>query len=300
MNAIVGTARATAVALALVLAGLGASGVWHAGALPDVRAELVGSMPAGAVAAGGLALPLLAPNFAGPVDPPGTVRVAHPVLLAGPRRVGLQVGHWLTQEAAPELGARILSQTGTSWNGVTEVSVNLDIAERVGAILTAQGIEVDILPTTVPVGYLADAFVAIHADGDGTGAKSGFKLAHSSRRAPYEDRLMALIADEYGAATDLDYDSGGVTRAMINYYAMAWGRYQHATSPFTPSVILELGYLSNERDRHLMVDRPGLLAEAVATGIVRFLDEHPRSRLFGADLVVPAQRARPSFAPPAR
>ena len=311
--------RLTGGALSLVLAAVGLSGMWHGSALPDSQAAMVASPPevvvervveepvdpqaiAGpdnaeivraAVAQGAGAAPVS-------VDPPGYIRIPRPAIqMNGQRRVGIQAGHWLTQEATPDLG-RIVFQTGTSWAGVTEVGINLDMANRVSAILTAKNIAVDILPTNVPPGYLADAFISLHGDGDGTGAKSGFKAAHSTRRTPFEDRFMALIVEEYANTTGLSYDQDGVSRAMVNYYAHAWSRIRGSTSPFTPSVILEMGFVSNDWDRYLMTDRAEFLADGIARSILRFLDENPRSKLFGSDLIVTAQQPRPGAQPPIR
>ncbi len=290
--------RVTSLALVVVLSSVGLSGLWHAAAVPDVQAAI----QTNEVAPGPDVVEIVtevtgaSPQTADPQDPPGSIRLPRPTSLPlnGPRKVALQAGHWLTREAPPELG-RILQQTGTSWDGVTEVDVNLDIAGRVAALLAEKGIQVEVLPTTIPPGYLADVFIALHADGDGTGATSGFKAARSTRRTPFEERLMALVISEYAAATELDYDANGISRAMLGYYAMAWSRIRYATSPFTPSMILEMGYLSNDWDRHLMVEEPDLVAGAIATGILRFLDEHPRSKLFGQDLVLPPAPPRQPF-----
>ena len=220
-------------------------------------------------------------------------RIAKPVLPAGPRRIGIQAGHWQTEQAPPDLW-RLLTQTGTSWKGVTEVEINVDIANRVKSILEPKGFAVDVLPTTIPPGYVADAFVALHGDGDGTGDNSGFKMAFSSRRTPYEAALLDSIKATYGAATGLGYDATRIGRNMINYYALTWQRNRYATAPHTPSVVLEMGYVSNDGDRELMTERPDVVATAIAAGIVRFLEAHPRDKLFGQDLLVPA---RPQFAP---
>ena len=218
------------------------------------------------------------------------VRIPKPAMPTGPRRIGIQVGHWMTDQVPAELGTRITFQTGTSWAGIDEVDVNMDIAERIKAQLTARGYLVDILPTTIPVGYLADVFLALHADGDGTGENSGFKLAHGSRRGPYEDKLVTLLHDEYAKLTGLAYDSEHISRAMSAYYGFNWGRYQHAAAPHTPAAILEMGYLSNGHDRDVMVNHADGVATAIVNGIQRFLDEVPRSKIFGEDLVVPPQR----------
>lgn len=218
----------------------------------------------------------------------GLVRIPKPKIdLKEPRRVGIQVGHWRTDDVPKEYGTRIITQTGASWAGYDEVDINMDIAERAARLLRAQGLVVDILPTTVPAGYLADAFVALHGDSDGVGALSGFKMAHGSRRGPYEDRLLSDIRTIYGKETGLEYDAAHITRNMTNYYAASWSRYQHATSPFTPSVILEMAFISNRRDLSLLVDQPDRVAVAIANGILKFLDANPRSKIFGEDLLIP-------------
>lgn len=219
-------------------------------------------------------------------------RVKRPAMPEGPRRIGIQVGHWEAEIAPPELGARIRTQTGTSWVGINERDINRDIALRMQRMLEAQGFVVDILSVKIPAHYVADAFVSLHGDGDGTGVNSGFKMAYSTRRTPYEAELLAAIKETYGAATGLVYDSGRVTRDMLGYYAHNWRRYQNATSPFTPSVILEMGYVSHARDRALMTRQPDLLAKAIADGIVKFLEAHPRETLFGKDLLVQQGRFR--------
>ena len=230
-----------------------------------------------------------------PGDPPGYTRLPAPKVEGGPRRIGIQVGHWMTDNVPPEL-RRLEVQTGTSWNGITETQVTLDIATRLAALLRSLGYIVDILPTTVPAGYLADAFVALHLDGDGTGENSGYKLAHGSRRGPFEQQLLNDIKDEYGAATGLPYDQEHISRAMVAYYAVSWQRFRSATSPFTPSVILEMGFLSNDGDRELAMAHPDVLATGIANGIERFLSEVPSTELFGKDLLLPP--TRPAFPTP--
>jgi N-acetylmuramoyl-L-alanine amidase len=228
----------------------------------------------------------------------GTIRIPLPrTVPTGPRRVGIQAGHWKTDEAPQEL-RRLEVQTGAEWEGITEVEINLDIAQRIAAVLNSNGVLVDILPTTIPAGYVADAFVAIHADSDGVGQWSGFKLAHGSRRGQYEDKLLADLREHYGAATGLSYDAEHITSNMKGYYGLNWSRYQHAVAAHTPAVVLELGYLSHDHDRALMLDQPDVLAAAVAQGILVFLSDTPRSKIFAQDLVVPAFPRRPPSSSP--
>jgi N-acetylmuramoyl-L-alanine amidase len=224
----------------------------------------------------------------------GTLRIPIPKTVpTGPRRVAIQAGHWKSDEAPDEL-RRLIPQTGAEWEGITEVEINLDIAERVGVILNSKGIAVDILPTTIPIGYVADAFVALHGDSDGVGENSGFKMAHGARRGPYEDALLNAIKDAYAAATGLDYDATHISRNMTGYFGFNWSRFQHAVAAHTPAVILEMGYVSNDNDRATMLDRADAVADAIANGVMKFLDETPRSKIFGQDLVVPAFPSRPS------
>jgi N-acetylmuramoyl-L-alanine amidase len=81
---------------------------------------------------------------------------------------------------------------------------------------------------------------------------------------------------------------------MRGYYPFSWSRFQHAVAAHTPAVILEMGYVSSDDDRALMLDKPDLLATAIADGVMKFLNETPRSKIFGQDLVVPAFPSRPS------
>jgi hypothetical protein len=304
--------------LAVVAATAFACGVVAPGSLPGLPGLPVGQAAGGVAVPAGAPLPILQDIDPEDLDPardiPGVppvalappggavvqtngIRIPKPAMPSGARRIGIQVGHWKTDEVPAELGTRITFQTGTSWGDVTEVDVNMDIAQRVRAQLIARGYIVDILPTTVPVGYLADVFLALHADGDGTGETSGFKLAHGSRRGPYEDKLVALLREEYGNLTGLSYDGEHVTRAMSAYYAFNWGRYQHAAAAHTPAAILEMGYLSNDHDRDLLVNQADGIATAIVNGIQRFLDDAPRSKIFGEDLIVPPQRGFPSPSP---
>ena len=297
--------------LAVVAATVVSCGMLAPGSAPGVPG-LLGAQPAGGVTVlAGAPLPMLQDIDPEDLDPtrdiPGVppvalappggaivqtngIRIPKPAMPTGARRIGIQVGHWKTDEVPAELGGRIVFQTGTSWAGVNEVDVNMDIAQRIKAQLTARGYIVDLIPTTVPIGYVADVFLALHADGDGTGENSGFKLAHGSRRGPYEDKLVALLRDEYAKLTGLADDFEHVSRAMSAYYSFNWGRYQHAAAAHTPAAILEMGYLSNDHDRDLLVNKADGVATGIVNGIQRFLDDVPRSKIFGEDLIVPQQR----------
>ncbi len=153
--------------------------------------------------------------------------------------------------------------------------MNLDLARRTAEILEAAGVEVDILPATLPVEYKAHAFLSIHADGDATGARRGYKLGRAiwSATPEADDRLMDEISDAYGAATAMPIDPVGTSRRMTAYYAFNSRRYCHAIVPGTPSAIIEAGYLTSSFDRQVLIGDPDAAARGIATGIQRFLDK---------------------------
>ena len=222
------------------------------------------------------------------------LRVPAPPL--GPRRVGIQVGHWKIGEVPAEL-RKIAGQTGAIWEDVHEVDVNMDIAKRVAAMLTLKGVVVDLLPATIPEGYVADAFLAIHADSDGVGEISGYKLAHGPLRGPFEDRLVSAVKDAYGAATGLAYDGRHITVDMTYYYPFNWGRFLHVASPHTPAALIEMGYISSDDDRAFLTEHADKAADGIANGLLRFLAETPRSQIFKDDIIVKLPSPAPSSSP---
>ena len=190
----------------------------------------------------------------------------------GPRKVGLQAGHWLYADAPDEL-ADLRSNPGSHGGGWAEWEVNLEIAERAAALLREAGVEVEVLPTTVPVRYRAHAFVAIHADGDPNGVLAGYKVARSGFSAtPEVDDLFAeMLSQEYGAATGLARQDNQITHRMRWYYAFNARRYQHAVAPGVPQAIIETGFLTSAADRLLLVGEPDRAARGIADGILKFL-----------------------------
>lgn len=186
-------------------------------------------------------------------------------------RVGLQAGHWRSADLPDEL-ARLRPQTGTYGGGLNEWQLNLNVARLAAEILESEGIDVDVLPATIPPRYRADAFVALHADGDASGRMSGFKLARASRSLiPHiDDRLLEAVQTAYADASGLPLDDH-ISRGMLGYYAFSSRRFQHAIDPATPAVILEMGFMTNWSDLRVLLNRQDALALGVARGVLRFL-----------------------------
>jgi hypothetical protein len=185
--------------------------------------------------------------------------------------IGIQAGHWQASQLPDEL-ASLRTSTGAAGADWREQDVNLDIARRVAAILTADGFKVDLLPSTIPVGYQADAFVALHCDGNSSTAAHGYKTARSSRSAipGRDDALVAALNDAYGRLTGLRLDNSTITNNMRYYYAFGGGNIQHAIAGSTPGAILEMGFLTNRDDRALLLSSPDLVAQAIVAGLEQY------------------------------
>ncbi len=189
-----------------------------------------------------------------------------------PWHVGIQAGHWQIDQL-PDEQYRLRGDTGAQWRTITEASVNLEIARRLVRQLQEAGITADLLPATVPAGYDADAFVAIHAD-DGAGtAASGWKIATPWRSSEASRLLRDDIARTYGRTSGLPEDRYGVSFNMRGYYAFSWTRYEHAVAPATPAVIIETGFLTSAADRPLIVGDPERAARGISAGIIQFFGE---------------------------
>ncbi|MBI4137553.1 N-acetylmuramoyl-L-alanine amidase [Candidatus Roizmanbacteria bacterium] len=189
----------------------------------------------------------------------------------GPAKVGIQVGHWKNDELPDEL-ERLRGNTGSSGGGKSEWEVNLAIAEELKTLLESEGVEVDILPATVPEKYWADVFIAIHADGNLDSSVHGYKFASPWRDITGRaDELVELLNATYEEATGLVYDPN-ISRNMRGYYAFSWWRHDHAIHPMTTGVIAETGFLTNYSDRQLLINSPEIPAQGIAEALIAHLE----------------------------
>jgi hypothetical protein len=226
-----------------------------------------------------------------PVDPAASMAPIAPLAAPdsvvwrrppGPVRVALQAGHWMASEAPAEQAR--LRTNGTRGGGKEEWEVNLEIARRAAVLLEAAGYEVDLLPTTIPPGYRADLFIAIHADGHPSASTSGYRAAAPRRDATGRAaEFVDILERTYGEATGLRHYPT-VTRRMTGYYAFNWRRYTHALHPMTTAVILETGFLTSPGDRRVIVEAPDLAARGIADAVRLHLEQVDLE----AEIVVPA------------
>jgi N-acetylmuramoyl-L-alanine amidase len=173
-----------------------------------------------------------------------------------PFKVGIVAGHWKSDSGA------------VCPDGLQEVTINLDVASRVVAILQYEGYEAELLAEFSEKldGYRADAFVSIHADSCNIPEASGFKVARVAASAipEAEDRLVACLIRKYGEATGLALHEHSITYDMTIYHAF------NEIDPDTPAAIIELGFMGADRD--LLIDNAYEVAQGVARGIACFLE----------------------------
>ncbi|MFQ6101923.1 MAG: N-acetylmuramoyl-L-alanine amidase [Anaerolineae bacterium] len=196
-----------------------------------------------------------------PSGAPSTNPLPSPVPSAVIPRIGVVAGHWGSDTGA------------TCSDGLTEVEVNLDVAQRVVYILRALGYQADLLEEFDPrlEGYRVDALVSIHADScvdypNATPPASGFKVAsvEDSLVPEAEARLVACLAQCYAARTGMYFHANSITYDMIHYHSF------YEIDGRTPGAIIETGFMLN--DRRMLTERPDLVAQGVADGIVCFIE----------------------------
>jgi N-acetylmuramoyl-L-alanine amidase len=153
-------------------------------------------------------------------------------------------------------------------DGLQEVDINLDIAQRVISLLALVGYEAEILAEFSPKleGYEATALVSIHADSCGVPEASGFKVARVNTSAvpELEDRLVACLIDRYHQATGLKFHQNSITYDMTEYHAF------YEVAPETPAAIIEMGFM--DADRKILTRRQDYVAQGIANGIKCFVE----------------------------
>ena len=193
----------------------------------------------------------------------------------GPPKVGIQVGHLNTQNHPEEL-SNLRYNTGGHAGDVYEVDINQAVAVMLHDMLEVEGVSAEVLPATVNPNYKADVFISIHADSSPDQARRGYKSAHfRTPRNSKEPSLKSHVDNAYFYFTGLPDDDDNVSGSMLEYYAFNRTKYRHAVSTKTPSLIVELGYISNPHDLEMISD-PVYPAYALKMGIIDYLKEQGR------------------------
>jgi len=187
-------------------------------------------------------------------------------------RVGLQVGHWKNSELPDELYEKLQYSLGGEVAGVTEWELCLEIAQQTKALLEEDGYAVDLIPATVPEGYKADAFVALHTDGNDDTSVRGFKSIGSAWDESGQSDILSLAIDNALSVNTGMPSASYISEEMNEYYAFNFTKYDHAVSSTTPAVIVELGFLTNAQDRRFLKTDGELVAKSLRQAINTFLN----------------------------
>lgn len=172
----------------------------------------------------------------------------------GPMRVGIISGH---KEFDP--GA-------VCDDGLTEVEVNLTIAQMVVANLRTEGIRTDLLDEFDARldGYSGTALVSIHADSCDyfNDEATGFKIAGSM--ITDSSQLSSCVEESYREMTQLPYHANTLTQDMSDYHAF------YDIAPGTPAIIIETGFMN--LDRQLLTGTSDIPAKAISEGILCYIN----------------------------
>jgi N-acetylmuramoyl-L-alanine amidase len=197
------------------------------------------------------------PPKAVPTPPPSRRTVQG----AGRPRIGIVAGH-----SGFDSGA-------VCPDGLTEVSINLNVAQAVVAQLEAEGLRVDLLEEYDDRldEYTATALISVHADACLYPEATGFKVASlEGSTNPLNQVLVECLASEYKDRTGMQFHANSITYDMTQYHVFNTIRDQ------TPGAIIEVGFMLT--DRELLTEQPDLVAQGIVDGIYCFLSALRESR----------------------
>ncbi|MBM3144792.1 MAG: N-acetylmuramoyl-L-alanine amidase [Chloroflexi bacterium] len=169
--------------------------------------------------------------------------------------IGIVVGHWGDNK---DPGA-------VCPDGLTELSINQEVATLLQQRLIAAGFGVDMLKEFDEnlAGYQALALISIHADSCTyiNDAATGFKVAESryNPRPERTARMVACLRNRYAKATGLS-EHQSITADMTDYHAF------DEISEETPAVIIEIGFMN--LDRQILTQNQALIAKGIADGVL--------------------------------
>ena len=182
-------------------------------------------------------------------------------------RIGVVAGHYGSDPGA------------VCSNGVTEASLNLEIATLVQKDLSDLGYVVDLLEEfdTRLQGYQGAVLVSIHLDSCEyiNDQATGFKVAAAlaAQNFANSQRLTACVSDRYASVTGLPYHAGSVTDDMTYYHAF------NEIHPSTTAAIIEAGFLN--MDYQVITEETEMLAEGIVAGILCYLNKEDTQPLQG-------------------
>lgn len=237
-------------------------------------------------------LPAQARRGLAPVQATARQVIVAPTALPTPiwfNRIGILAGH------SGNVNMGVADPGAVCPDGFTELQVTTTVADQVVAMLRGRGFTVDLLEEFDErlAGYQAAAFVSLHADSCENYGYGGFKATYPALRLMIRDqdlRLDECIRSNYAAITGMEFRPDSITDNMRQYHAF------QRIGQTTPANILELGFLSYDRD--LLQNQPERLALGIVNGIMCFLNPVELATMRApaptSDVPVPAPTAAPT------
>jgi N-acetylmuramoyl-L-alanine amidase len=245
-------------AIALTILAFVAAGQFNA---PPAAVKSAVSPPPPAAAAARGSFPLPKPWFT-PLT--GTIRVA------------IQAGHWKNDELPREL-RHLIGVSGAEVQGIEEYEINKAVADALARRLARAGIQVDVLPATVPPGLRADLFLSIHSDWADRSKNHGWKVSPPAKPSKASQRLSDALAASFAAESAIRQDVAQISDNMYDYYAFNATKYRHSIDPLTPAAIVELGFMSNPAEFKRLRREPDWWAAILERGLRSYLATTPRN-----------------------
>ena len=153
---------------------------------------------------------------------------------------------------------------------LTELEINVEVAQLVANKLLARGYEVDILTEfdTRLEGYRADALLSVHTNDCGNYGfgGTGFNAAGPNARGSLfgaDEAFVRCVITNYQRVTGLDRHYG-LTDDMTSYHTF------REVSVDTPVAIIEIGFMF--ADRQFLTGNRETIAEGIAQGMMCFLE----------------------------
>ncbi len=188
--------------------------------------------------------------------------------------IGVVAGH-----AGPNRTTGLPDPGAVCPDGLTELEVNMAIAEEVVSMLQQTGFRADLLEEydSRLHGYRAVAIVSIHADAclPINESATGFKVAAAldTQVPDRAQRLVTCLVDRYARATDMSFHPTSITRDMTQYHTF------YEVDSETPAAIIEAGFLFLDRD--FLTGNPEIVARGIVDGLMCYVNNEPADASVG-------------------
>ncbi len=151
-------------------------------------------------------------------------------------------------------------------DGLTEVQITTELAEKLAVLLRESDLEAETLNEFDPRidGYQAAALISIHIDSCDyiNDLATGFKISGSSYTDSSE--LSTCVQEAYGNITQLKYHPNSITPEMAGYHAF------RKVDASTPAIIIEVGFLN--LDREILTEGIDDVVRGLHDGIMCYMD----------------------------